>query len=444
MQRVEQLAPDAAAIKAAQGLAKPAKWQSLGHDERVVWGECQGSGANPYQVRVDLGDGACKCSCPSRKLPCKHALGLLMMFAGSSVPAASVPAFVEEWLSGRAQRAEAKAARAASPAAAPDPQAQARRVEKREGRIESGLAQLETWLADMVSQGLAAARTQPPQYWSQMGARLVDAQAPGLARRVRDLGDLAVSGAEWQSDLLVGIARLQLLIDAYRRLDRLPPGLAAEVRTIVGWSQPQDALLEREGVRDEWQVLGHRQTANEQVRTQFTWLAAANSGRMAVLLDFAVGNQPFAATFRTGQIADAELVYFDGEPPLRALLKQRASAGVVQPSLPKPLDVLGMQQQYASLLAVNPWLENWPVVLGPVTLMNRGEQLRLIDGQGRHVMARNGLKHAWHLETLTGGQTLTLFGLWNGHVFDPITVEHEARLFALGYVGELPVLAKIA
>jgi hypothetical protein len=54
------------------------------------------------------------------------------------------------------------------------------------------------------------------------------------------------------------------------------------------------------------------------------------------------------------------------------------------------------------------------------------------------------LKHAWHLEALTGGQTLTLFGLWNGHVFDPITVEHGARLFALGYVGALPVLAKIA
>ena len=58
MQRVEQLAPDAAAIKAAQGLVKPAKWKSLGHTDRFVWGECQGSGANPYQVRVDLDDGA--------------------------------------------------------------------------------------------------------------------------------------------------------------------------------------------------------------------------------------------------------------------------------------------------------------------------------------------------------------------------------------------------
>jgi uncharacterized Zn finger protein len=62
-----------AAVKAAQSVAKVGKWQSLGRSERVLWGECYGSGVNPYQVRVDLEDAACKCSCPSRKLPCKHA-----------------------------------------------------------------------------------------------------------------------------------------------------------------------------------------------------------------------------------------------------------------------------------------------------------------------------------------------------------------------------------
>lgn len=444
MQRVEQLAPDAAAVKAAQGVAKPQKWHNLGHSERLLWGECQGSGSNPYQVRVDLDDGACKCSCPSRKQPCKHALGLLMLFAGSAVPTGPLPGFVEEWQSGRAKRADTQAARAAAPEKPPDPEAQARRVEKREGRIDAGLVQLETWLADLVAQGLATARVQPPQYWAQMAARLVDAQAPGIARRVRDLGDLAVSGADWQSELLAGLARLQLLIDAYRKLERLPPALAAEVRTLVGWSQLQDALLERQGVRARWQVLGHRQSANDQVRTQYTWLADVDSGRMALLLDFAVGNQPFPASFLTGQIAEAELVFFDGEPPLRALVKQRETSGAIRPALPKQVDVLGLQERYGALLVTNPWLETWPVVLGPVTPTIHGNQVKLVDSQGRHVLTRRGLKHAWHLEALTGGGPLTLFGLWNGQVLDPITAEHEGRLFSFGHAGELPVLAKIA
>lgn len=444
IQRVEQLAPDAAAVKAAQSVAKTSKWRNLGRTESFVWGECQGSGSNPYQVRADLEDGACRCSCPSRKQPCKHGLGLLMIFATGSVPSAPMPGFVEEWLAGRAKRAEAKAARAAAPEKPPDTQAQARRIEKRSERIESGLARLEAWLADLVSQGLVAARTQPPHYWAQMAARLVDAQAPGLARRVRDLGDLAVSGADWQADLLAALARLQLLIDAYRKVDRLPAALAAEVRTLIGWTQQQEGLLEREGVREQWQVLGHRQSANEQVRTQFTWLSGVDSGRMAMLLDFAVGNQPLAASFRSGQIADAELVYFDGDPPLRALVKQRVTTGVVRPSLPRPTDVLGVQERFASLLAVNPWLETWPVVLGPATLAIRGDQLHFSDTNGRQVPAPSGLKHTWHLEALTGGGELTVFGLWNGRVLDPITVEHEGRLFSLSHSAELSVLAKIA
>jgi hypothetical protein len=112
--------------------------------------------------------------------------------------------------------------------------------------------------------------------------------------------------------------------------------------------------------------------------------------------------------------------------------------------LHKPVDVLGLQEHYGTLLVANPWLETWPVVLGPVTPMLHGEQLQLVDSQGRHVMARRGLKHAWHLEALAGGGPLAVFGLWNGHVLDPITVAHEDRLFSLGHAGELPVLAKTA
>jgi hypothetical protein len=191
-------------------------------------------------------------------------------------------------------------------------------------------------------------------------------------------------------------------------------------------------------------VLGHRQSTQEQLRVQHTWLAGADSGRLALILEFAVGTQPFPAVLRTGQIIDAEIVYFEGEPPLRALIKQRFESGSLHPSLQMPVDVLGMQSRFAALLAINPWLDTWPVVLGPVTVSIRGDQVRFIDADGRHVAARSGLKHAWHLEALAGGGSLALFGLWNGRAFDPITVAHQGRLFSLGHVGALPVLAKVA
>lgn len=443
--RVEQLAPDASAVKAAQGLAKAAKWQNLGRNERLLWGECQGSGANPYQVRVDLEDVSYKCSCPSRKLPCKHTLALLMLMAGGfSMPAGAVPAFVEEWAAGRAKRAEAKIVRAAASDKTPDPEAQARRVEKRESRVEAGLARLEGWLSDIVAQGLATARTQSPQFWSQMAARLVDAQAPGLARRVGELSELAVSGEDWQSRLLAGLARVQLLIDAYRRVERLPAALAAEVRTQVGWTQPQEVLLQRPGVRDRWQVLGSRQSQDDRLRVQQTWLAGLESSRFALLLDFAVGNQPLPATLRIGQVVDMDIVYFDGAPLLRALVKQRFEGASPRHSLPSALDVATLQARFAALLLENPLLERWPAVLGPVTTSIDGTQTHFIDSAGRRLPAARNFRHGWLFDALAGGEPLRVFGQWDGHVFDPISVEHGGRLYSLGRVGELPALSEAA
>ena len=80
-ERVAALAPDSASAAAGQSLANVRKWSALGRSDRAIWGLCQGSGKQPYQARVDLAEPAFKCSCPSRKFPCKHGLGLLLLFA---------------------------------------------------------------------------------------------------------------------------------------------------------------------------------------------------------------------------------------------------------------------------------------------------------------------------------------------------------------------------
>src|SRR5690349_1526069 len=106
--RVLALAPDASSAKAGQDLANPRKWVTLAGDGSLaIWGECQGSGAKPYQVQVDLSEPAFKCSCPSRKFPCKHGLGLLLMFATGPelLKFADRPAWVNEWFASRAAKA---------------------------------------------------------------------------------------------------------------------------------------------------------------------------------------------------------------------------------------------------------------------------------------------------------------------------------------------------
>ena len=80
--RVLALAPDAPSQRAAHSLASGRAWPLTGAAEPgALWGECRGSAAGPYRTVVDLAGPAYRCSCPSRKFPCKHALALLLLWA---------------------------------------------------------------------------------------------------------------------------------------------------------------------------------------------------------------------------------------------------------------------------------------------------------------------------------------------------------------------------
>src|SRR5512137_2988881 len=111
LDQIAGLAPDATVLASARKLATPATWSELGQDATALWGECQGSAL--YQVRVSLGDLASKCSCPSRRFPCKHALGLMLLSVGTSIPVSTAPEWVTEWLTKRAESAQRKQERAA-------------------------------------------------------------------------------------------------------------------------------------------------------------------------------------------------------------------------------------------------------------------------------------------------------------------------------------------
>jgi len=98
--QILSLAPDDASAKAAKGLLAPAKWPTLGCNETAIWGECQGSGSKPYQVSIDLGGPTFKCTCPSRKFPCKHGLAVYLLRAQkeAAFTAHEPPPWVAEWL----------------------------------------------------------------------------------------------------------------------------------------------------------------------------------------------------------------------------------------------------------------------------------------------------------------------------------------------------------
>ena len=68
----------------------------------------------------------------------------------------------------------------------------------------------------------------------EQAARLIDAQAPGVARLLQQMAFLPHSGDKWQERLLERLSRLHLLLESYKRIETLPVGLQANGRPLHG------------------------------------------------------------------------------------------------------------------------------------------------------------------------------------------------------------------
>lgn len=439
-EQILKLAPDAASASAGKSLAAKSKWVSLGADDAVAWGECQGSSKSPYQTEIFLEEPAYHCTCPSRKFPCKHSLGLFLLLADQpaafSRPKDSPPAWVNEWLDKRLKRQEnAQTEAEAAPKfkeKAVSKAGQDKRADQRQAKVTAGLEDLRLWLGDLMRGGLAAAKSQPFKFWDGMAARMVDAQAPGVARRLRSVGGVISSNKGWQEKSLEQLGQLHLLLEGYRRLDQLPPDLQAEVRTQIGWTQNQEELAQEAGIVDRWLVLGQTREEDEnRLKTQCTWLWGRRSGRAALVLDFAYGNQPLDATLAPGGSLDGELVFFAGVYPLRAIIKpggRRYSTFEDWPGLAGFDELL---EAYSRALGENPWLEFYPVAFVGVYPVRSGDEWQLRDATGRGLPVDTDDHKWWQLLALSGGQPVGLFGLWNGRALDVLSVWADRRFIDL-------------
>ena len=419
-EQVLALAPDAGSAKAARPLSQPGPWSDTGADERAVWGRCRGSGKNPYTTVVDLAGPAYKCSCPSRKFPCKHALGLLLLWSYGHVPAGTEPGWTKEWVDSRAERA----ARPERPKAPPDPEAAAKRAERRGTRVAGGVDELDTWLLDQVRNGVSGLERRAYATLEKVAARMVDAQATGLATRVRSLAGTVASGDGWPARLLEDLGLLRLTVQGHRHLDALPEDLAACVRREVGYTVAREDVLATPPVRDRWQVLALRDVEEERFTTRRVWLRGEAAGRVALVLSFGAS---LDATLVPGTTVDADVHYYPGTAPLRAIVGERHGE-------PVPLErVEGVSLDdaaaaYAAAVAADPWVNAWPVVVDVTPVP--GERWRAVDALGR-VADLHAWADLWRLLAVSGGHRVTCVGEWTPTGVRPLSVWDTARLVTL-------------
>lgn len=179
MELTEQLillqAPNPAAAENGRKLSKKGSFSALKRtqDGTLYWAECAGSGKNPYRVSIDWTNPdapTCRCSCPSRQFPCKHALGLMFeQLEGKPFEEAEIPEDIAE------KRAK-QAARAAKKEAADEPSKPKRtnaaaRKKKLTKQLE-GLDMAEKMVDSLLSSGLGTLAGSSAQTYDKLAKDL--------------------------------------------------------------------------------------------------------------------------------------------------------------------------------------------------------------------------------------------------------------------------------
>lgn len=421
---VEALAPDANSLKNGEFLATDRKWQIAGVSEYSLWGECKGSGKKPYLTAIDLREPAFKCSCPSRKFPCKHSLGLFLLYVDNQTAfsKSQVPDWVGEWLAKRDARADKKAEKLEVSI----PEARGKNEAQRIGQITEGISELKLWLYDAVRLGTAELYQQPESYWQEKSARMVDAKAPGIATRIQKIAE-HFSRQNWQHHVLEELGSLYLLAEGFSHLNDLPPELQEELKNQVGINVKKETVLQQRGIKDVWLVLGKKLEIQDRVDMQKTWLLGKNTGHLAVIIDFAFGNQGFETNYLPGTGLEAELVYYPGSVSMRALLKDKPLRSHRIESIQAWPDLDSFFETHARILSRNPFLYEYPFLVEDLRPVNTGQVWHLMDKQDQYIPIVPRFAKIWELFAISAGEPVTVFGEWNGRNLYPLGVWHHQR-----------------
>ena len=158
-------------------------------DQTLIFGECKGSGTNPYSTSADFSADSpvFRCSCPSRQIPCKHALALMLDYlAKKSFVTADVP----EDIRLKREKQSKKAAKAAANGTKPAKQNTAAAAKKLEIQRE-GLNLAESIVNDILLHGASSVTKASAERYLELAKQLGDSYLPEPQKLIYEIIEAA-------------------------------------------------------------------------------------------------------------------------------------------------------------------------------------------------------------------------------------------------------------
>lgn len=139
-----------------------------------------------------------------------------------------------------------------------DEAAQAKRQAVRHQKVLAGIDDLQIWMKDLLRNGLLNIPERAHTLFEPISRRMIDAQAGGLAGRLRSLQEINYYTDSWKYELTDKLSKLYLLTESYKNLDSLSAEWQTEIRIQVGYPQAKEEVMSGVPVTDQWIVLHTR------------------------------------------------------------------------------------------------------------------------------------------------------------------------------------------
>ena len=154
---VRTSAVNASALSNAKKISSSGGFRALYKtaDDTLIYGDCYGSGSKPYNASCDFSGESVvfRCSCPSRQIPCKHCLGIMLdWLAGKEFTVGDVPEDIARKREKIEKRQEKASSGETSAPKKPNKSAAAKKLKKQ----REGLELAGNFVKDILSRGVCS------------------------------------------------------------------------------------------------------------------------------------------------------------------------------------------------------------------------------------------------------------------------------------------------
>lgn len=298
--------------------------------------------------------------------------------------------------------------------------------QRRLRNIDAGAESGKVWLEALFRSGLGT--DQVTQGFNAIEARMVDAQAGGLATNFWEMAELAKSGDGWQDGFVESSGLLYLLMDAVLGRDRLNENLRQDVIRMAGVNLTRKDLESEPVIEDIWDLAIQRDFRQQRLVCRRSWLFGRESRQWQFLLQYRISNARFEPEYGLGSGYRGRAVIYPGAERQRMSLSSAQQEPIVIP----PLETFEqVSNRHTEVLLRCPWAAASGGSIGITSLGHEKGQWMARDVEGSWFPIRAGTHGCWRAAAFLNTQDLGLFGEWDGHEFAATSVTAGGGFYVL-------------